>query len=249
MAPSCIFQIEDISHLREQTGAIRETVQANGFALIRGIFDRSRIRAFLPTILQYISQTEALPSSGVSAEQIRRNCLKWSIGSQSQSQSGIARLMMTIMNPTREPDVLGLRDTFTSLILVRDTLAQREQPLLDDYLPAPKFNGTRLQIYPAGGGFMTRHIDSRAIDNVRDVSAQYIQLVLLMTEKGTDYTSGGAFVEVAGEFRDSEANARSGDIVVYDANTMHGVADIDSHKPLDTSGAGARIVALATVYD
>ena len=132
---------------------------------------------------------------------------------------------------------------------VRDTLAKRPTYLFDEQLSAPLFNGTRLQIYPTGGGFMTAHTDLRAINNAKSLSPDYIQLVLLVTEKGQDYASGGAYVEQDGQRIDVEAHSRSGDILVYDGNTLHGVADIDTHLPLATTPAGGRIVALATIYN
>ncbi len=53
--------------------------------------------------------------------------------------------------------------------------------------------------YPAGGGFMGAHEDTRAAKNLPPEQRVYIQLVLLLTERGTDYQTGGAFVEFDGE--------------------------------------------------
>ena len=157
--------------------------------------------------------------------------------------------MITIMNPMYEEDFLGLRDSFKKLVILRDALAKREQTLFDEALPKPKFNGTRLQIYPSGGAFMTSHIDERAIENVSDISDSYIQLVLLMTEKGLDYKKGGAFVEKNGNIIDSESGSLSGDVLVYSGNTKHGVADIDSNLVFDPPNHLGRVVALATIYN
>ena len=97
---------------------------------------------------------------------------------------------------------------------------------------------------------MSSHIDTRAIDNASDISPDYIQLVLLLTEKGEDYKIGGAFVERAdGSWIDSEENSLSGDVVVYNGSTKHGVADIDPHINFDPKSYLGRVVALATIYN
>jgi len=247
--PENIFHLSDPLEARVKIDLITKQVEDSGFALIRGLFNRDEIRTKLPIIKKALKNITPLPSSGVSRESIRKNNVKWSIGSQSGSQSGISRLMITIMNPMYEEDFLGLHDTFKKLIILRDALANREHTMFDEVLPKPKFNGTRLQIYPSGGAFMTAHIDERAIENVSDISDTYIQLVMLITEKGLDYKSGGAFVEKDGRFIDSESGSLSGDVLVYSGSTMHGVSDIDSNLLFEPHNNLGRIVALATIYN
>jgi len=244
-----IFHLSDPLEAKEKAGIVAQKVEEFGFALIRGLFDREEIRSKIPLIKDTLSTLNLLPSSGVPADAIRKNNAKWSIGSQSGSQTGISRLMITIINPMYDADILGLRDTFRKLVILRDALAMRENTLFDEVLQKPKFNGTRLQLYPSGGGFMTSHIDKRAIENVSDISATYIQLVMLLTEKGLDYSSGGAFVEKNGKFIDSEDGSLSGDVLVYSGSTMHGVADIDSTLAFDPLNRIGRVVALATIYN
>ncbi len=73
-------------------------------------------------------------------------------------------------------------------------------------------------------------------------------MVLLLTERGTDYHHGGAFATVDGKIVDSEADALSGDVLVYDGNTNHGVADIDPTVTFNANNLRGRAVALATIY-
>lgn len=233
-----------------QFDLILRAVELHGFAIIRGLFDRDEIRAKLEKIRKQLALLPIYPTSGVPPEVIRKNSIKWSVGSQSGSQSGVQRCMLTVYNPMFCDDFLDMRSTFIKLIILRDSLAMREQIYLDDNLQKPKFNATRLQIYPSGGGFMSSHIDSRAIENAIDISSEYIQLVLLLTEKGCDYKVGGAFVEKPnGSIIDSEAGSLSGDVVVYSGNTKHGVADINPHHIFDPKDFSGRIVALATIYN
>jgi len=102
----------------------------------------------------------------VSRESVRKNISKWSIGGMSASQADVSRFMLMVYNPMACADIFRLHGTFRTLIEARDILAMRDEVLFDEKLPPPLFNGTRIQTYPKGGGFMTAHRDSRAAENM-----------------------------------------------------------------------------------
>lgn len=243
-----IFQFNAIHDVQERRQAVVESVSRRGFATIRGLFDRDQIRRSMAAVYAHVNQVPHRPSSGVAPAEILSNMTKWSIGGHSQSQSGLPRFMLTLYNPMWQTDAWGLRSNFARLIEIRDALAGRELQT-DKYLAPSRYNGCRVQIYPSGGGFMGSHIDSRAVSNLPDgTQSAYIQMVLLLTERGTDYRHGGAFVTVDGQIIDSEAGGLSGDVLVYDGNTNHGVADIDPTVAFDANNLRGRAVALATIY-
>jgi hypothetical protein len=174
--------------------------------------------------------------------------VKWSIGGQSTSQANIGRLMRTFYNPLFQPDIYGLHDAFRKLVEVRERLAGREA-LTDEVLLPDRYNACRVQLYPSGGGFMGAHIDSRGVANMPEASGPFIQTLLLLTQRGLDYQSGGGFVVHNGVFCDSEKDGQTGDVVVYDGKTMHGVADVDPTVPVQANDLRGRAVAIATIYD
>lgn len=240
-----VHNMEEVARLKHQ---IVDEVSSRGFTSIRGLIGREEIASCLSKVKDHANRGGHLGSSGVSPAQIRTNMSKWSIGGQSTSQSGLPRFMLTIYNPLFEEDKFGLHKHFETLIELRDLLAGR--PVQSDELLRPaRFNACRLQIYPAGGGFMGAHTDSRAAENLQEGSGPYIQLVMLLTEKGSDYHHGGAFVTNGGLPFDTEIGSQAGDILVYDGSTMHGVSDIDPSLALNTASLGGRVVALATIYD
>lgn len=245
-----IFQIDSTYELRKQAEAVAGRVEGKGYALIRGLFGGDAIRKCTTSVYTYANSTAHLASAGVPKESVRTNISKWSIGGTSASQAGISRFMLTVYNPLACADIFRLHPHFRTLIEVRDILAMRDEIFSDDKLPPPLFNGTRVQIYPKGGGFMTAHRDTRAVENLKDVSGAYIQLVLLLTEKGADYRAGGAYIRRgAGEAIDTEAGSRAGDVLVYDGNTLHGVEDVDPELTFTASDLSGRAVALATIYN
>jgi hypothetical protein len=208
------------------------------------------VREKLPKIWRYIRETRHLGSRGVSQDAIKKFSSKWSIGGESPIQSDIARFMLTIYSPLSQEDTLGLHDFFNVLIGVRDLCAGRDKPYFDQDLPTPFFNGTRLQIYPSGGGFMSSHVDSTAVNTFNAAAdGLFLQPLLLLTERGVDYETGGAFyVSQNGEKVFLEEFAKAGDIIVYDETISHGVGDVDAHLPLDLDSEQGRIVALSTIY-
>jgi hypothetical protein len=164
-------------------------------------------------------------------------------------QADIARFMLTIYSPLTDQDKFGISEFFKTLIQVRDLCAGRPKPLYDEELEKPFFNGSRIQIYPSGGGFMSSHTDSTAVNTFNAASnGVFLQPLLLLSERGVDYETGGAFYVKDGKKVFIENETQSGDIVVYDESIEHGVGDVDSHLPLDLQSKKGRIVALTTIY-
>lgn len=240
--------ISTIDELKARKGRVVERVADTGWAVVRGLFDREGLRAGLPRLYAAVGAAPRLPSASLRPEVIRGNVVKWSIGSDSSSQAGLPRMMLIAYNPLWAEDVFGLRATFSRLIEVRDALAGRET-LTDERLAPDRWNACRVQIYPAGGGFMGSHVDSRARRNLPPGERVYVQLVLLLTERGLDYAEGGAFVHAGGCAHDIEHETQTGDVLVYDGASQHGVADIDPGEVFQEQHLRGRAVAVATVYD
>src|SRR3990167_4098103 len=245
-----LFLCSNMDELKTQKDNIVKTVRNSGYALVRNLFDAASLREKLKTVFHYANTMQHRGTTGVLPQEIRTNMSKWSIGGHSASQANIARLMLTIYNPLFQPDQFQLHADFEKLIAVRDILANRT-PLGDDQLLPTHFNACRLQLYPAGGGFMGKHTDSRGVTTLQETGHQenYIQLVLLLTQKEKDFHSGCAFVSHNNVILDSEESSLTGDVLVYDGMTDHGVADIDSDSPLNLQNLKGRVVALATIYN
>ena len=85
-------------------------------------------------------------------------------------------------------NVYDLHGIFSKLIVIRDHLANRTTTMFDSELPKPYFNGTRIQYYPSGGGFMSIHTDTTAVTTASTVSSSYIQLVMLLSQRESTIT-------------------------------------------------------------
>jgi hypothetical protein len=97
------------------------------------------------------------------------------------------------------------------------------------------------QVYPRGGGYLTRHADP----------VDYHQLtvpIMQMSRKGTDFQTGGLFVEMA-EGRDLVIDdiAEPGDVIYFNAACPHGVEPIDPDAPLRWTTFAGRWMLLFAV--
>lgn len=245
-----LFEVENLDFSHSTRNAILGMVKRNHFVVIRGLFDSNSVRSKLDSIWDYALEGSHLGSSNVSKDAIRKFSSKWSIGGESSIQADIARFMLTVYCPLIAEDRFGIHSWFKTLITVRDLCAGRDKPYFDSDLPSPFFNGSRLQIYPSGGGFMSAHKDSTAVSTFNASSdGLFLQPLLLLTQRGKDFNTGGAFyVDNVGNRHFIEEGTISGDIIVYDETIIHGVGDVDSELPLVMSSRRGRIVALTTIY-
>lgn len=227
---------------------IKQCISDHGGALIRNYIDPNRTRSVIPKLYRFLDPQEIAGTTSGTRDTVRKNSTKWSVGGHSGAQIGNARLMVSIYNPLSDSDLFNFHDVFLKLIELRDAIRSDNKSTKDEHLKNNAFNACRFQIYPKGGGFMLGHTDYVAEETSKLQSAGLFQLVLSITQRGIDFTAGGAYVKHNNELIDLEGEAKSGDIAIYDGSSFHGVADIDPFLPLSTNSIRGRIAALVTIY-
>jgi hypothetical protein len=243
-----IFNLTTSDEVRSHSCEIKNSIENNGAAIIRGLFNPLQIRNHIPNILSTINNQEILGTTTGSRETPRKNNLKWSVGGHSGAQTGNARLMITIYNPLNDDDVFSFHDIFKELINLRDLIHNSEHSSSDENLQNGAFNACRFQVYPRGGGFMLGHIDYEASSSFQAQRLPLYQLVLLITQRGIDFIEGGAYIKHNKNMVDIEDLGNSGDVVIYNGASFHGVSDIDPFLPLNTNDISGRVVGMVTIY-
>jgi len=138
-------------------------------------------------------------------------------------------------------DVLGLFPLFAPVYRMKNKLSGLPEESFVGLAPE-RGCAARLsfQFYPSGCGQLNRHADP----------VDYHQLVvpiLLMSQRGVDFQHGGAFLERRdGERIDLEAGD-IGDVVYFNAQVCHGVAQIDPHVESDWLSFQGRWMCLFAV--
>lgn len=243
-----IFNLQSLSEVTDNAFEIKSSINTNGAAILRGLFEPSSIRDCIPLLLSKLNNHHILGTTSGNRETPRANNLKWSVGGHTGAQIGNARVMITIYNPLNALDVFNFHNTFKKLIEIRNSIDDSKISSFDNNLQNGAFNACRFQVYPKGGGFMSGHRDTEAVSSFEAQGLPLYQLVLLITQKGIDFTEGGAYIKHEGKTIDIESLGKSGDVVIYNGKSFHGVADIDPFLPLDTSNLSGRIVGMVTIY-
>jgi hypothetical protein len=97
------------------------------------------------------------------------------------------------------------------------------------------------QFYPKGIGGLNKHSDPVG-------PHQMCVPLLIMSEKGKDFTSGGLFIEDESKskiYLDDLSN--SGDVILFNALIPHGVDIIDEHKNEDWLSFEGRMMMIFAV--
>ncbi|HET6346853.1 MAG TPA: hypothetical protein VFH51_18105 [Myxococcota bacterium] len=230
---------------------IRQTVASQGVACIRGVFARHTMRALLGRLVDDFDPANDRRHDPRDTEAVRRNFQKLQVGANSgiNSRRTLGRFMRILYNPIFAPDIYGLRDHFVTLARLRNRLYGLPDTHAVAGTDGAYWTCSRLHQYPAGGGFIVPHRDVYSRLASTETGLSYFQVMLLLTEKGRDFHEGGAYVEDDAGLRFTyEDHCLSGDVVVYDGRTVHGVADIDPLAELDLSRLSGRVAALASLF-
>lgn len=242
-----VFEVSAAGDL--PVASLLEAVQAHGYAAVRGLFSKAEMRGVVEGFKAGFDASKDRPGQGDSPKDVMRNFQKVIIGVGAQAHYPIPRCLRILYNPLWDEDVYGAHEMFRKLARLRNHIQGHAPDYAVDSVQDKLWTAARLQQYPPGCGFFAPHCDVLSAKATADVGMlKFIQIILLITERGVDYDKGGTYVEKDGERIDIEAVCGAGDVIVYDGRSVHGVWDIDPHKLPDLSGPSGRLVALVTLY-
>ena len=101
-----------------------------------------------------------------------------------------------------------------------------------------KFCYSYLIQYPVGGGFMSCHREYYTKKKRGNVYVVYV----LLTTKGKDFKSGGAYIIKNKKHIMIEDKAKAGDLLIYKGSNYHGVKSIDNDRNLNLKKINGRII-------
>lgn len=229
---------------------VRRTISEHSLACIRGLFDPMEMRATLQRMRERFDPGDDRKHDPRDSDAVRRNFQKLQIGANSgvDSRRTLGRFMRAVYNPIFADDIHGMRQHFITMARFRNLLAG----LPRDFAVSETENGywtcARLLQYPNGGGFMVPHRDVYVQAASSEAGMDFFQPLLLLSEKGRDFSEGGAYVDRGEQRFHYEQYCRAGDLVVYDGRSIHGVADIDPMADLDLNTFCGRVVALVSLF-
>jgi hypothetical protein len=227
---------------------IRQVLAEHTFARITGLFDAETIRAHRERIRSRFSSKNDRKHDPREADLLLKNFQKLVVGG-TQGVNSAPRFVRMFYNPLMDEDIFGMHETFRNLVRFRNLLYGLEPEFTLSGIEQGMWSATRVHHYPRGGGFMAPHTDVGTATVSREAGlGGYVQVILIMSRKGVDFQSGGAYIDVAGQRFFFESDCELGDVVIYDGRVNHGVEEIDYLEPLDMSSFEGRHVAMATLF-
>jgi hypothetical protein len=218
--------------------------------ILRGYFSELETSQGLSNLRRTFNQKVDAATVGVTPDMIMKNFQKMSIGGVWNTKIYRPRFMRSIYNPIWEPDVYQLRTLFQKLAYLRNCILDYGPDYAIDAIEDDgSWTASRLQHYPTGGGFLVEHVDS-VLSSVHDWSGykQFLQFLLPLTKKGTDFSRGGGYVYVEEAKIVIDDLMSPGDVAVYSGLIRHGVDEIDPHLPLRLDIDSGRVVAFASLF-
>lgn len=226
---------------------IKEAVRLNGYYIFKNYLDIELFDSCLIELESSFKSKVVYGTTQGNRQIVRNNSIKWSVGAFQGSQINNSRLMVTFYNPLFCDDIFNFHNNFKKIIELRDFIRDDGVSTFDLNLPPDSFNACRFQYYPSGGGFMSMHKDTTGTETSTYV--QYLQLLAPITKRGKHFTEGGAIININNQIIDLEDIINPGDVLLYDANSYHGVKDVDPHLSLNSNIFKGRVVALTTIYN
>jgi plasmid stabilization system protein ParE len=229
--------------------ALFRSIHDNSYAVIRGLFSKEEMRHAVADIRHGFDAALDHPGMGDVPTDVMDNFQKLIIGTGAQTNYYVPRCLRILYNPLWADDRYGMHGIFRRLAEVRNHIQGHRPNYAVDGIEDTLWTAARLQHYPAGGGFFAPHRDAISPTNTHEAGLlKFIQILLLVTQRGEDFEHGGAYIDHHEQRIDLETTYGSGDILVYDGRSMHGVSDIDPHKLFDRQQMTGRITALVTLY-
>lgn len=227
---------------------IRRVLTEHTFARVTGLFDPETIRAVRERLRGRFSSQNDRKHDPRDADALLQNFQKLVVGG-TQGVNSVPRFVRMFYNPLMDEDIFGMHESFRKMVRFRNLLYGLEPDFTLSGIEQGMWSATRIQHYPRGGGFMAPHTDVGTATVSREAGlSSYVQVILIMSRKGVDFQTGGAYIDVAGERFFFESDCDLGDVVIYDGRINHGVEEIDALEPLDMSSFEGRLVAMATLF-
>jgi hypothetical protein len=241
-----VFDVSSVSSLLEQRESICTCLEKSGISILRGLVDENALASSRALIRSSFNRGKDYLGSKATKSLANTNHQCLLVGSSGSifSPHSHGQLVRTFYNPMSSEDIFNMHGNFKRLIHVRNILSCGSKELTEGRF----WSASRIHQYPAGGGFMGAHMDTRAASILLGTNLRYIQALLVMTQRGVDFSSGGAFIVIDGQVVDLEDIVRIGDIVVYNENIIHGVDCIDGYRELDLNTFNGRISAFVTLF-
>lgn len=241
------LKIKSLTNLNKKR--IFKLVNSNGYAVIKGLFEKKEVEKGLNYFKKNFSSLHDKSSISGTPSEIKKNFQKLCVGSASVNGEKIYRLHRVIYNPFWSKNKFELKNLFIKFAKIRNLFLGFDENFCIKKIEKNLWSANRILQYPVGGGHMSCHSDY-ILKNVSEKNNinKFYQLILLLTEKSKHYQNGGAYIIHKNKKIYIEDNTEQGDLLIYKSTVKHGVDEIDPNMKLNLSKANGRIVLMNSLY-
>ena len=223
------------------------------FVILRGYFHKLEVKKVLTNIKNKFHHRNDKIRPTSKYDLIKSNYQRFMFGMTGGLKKTNPRYFRVFYNPIWSKDIYKGRNLFLKLNKLQNYFygLDEDYGVMNSKKPTRHrlFVASRFQHYPSGGGYLAPHIDEGAIRASKELKLKlHYNLLLVMTEKGKDYKSGGGFVINNGNMVNVDDYTKIGDVVLYSSKTVHGVLDVDPKYFPDLNSTNGRYVALTTLF-
>jgi hypothetical protein len=234
---------------RSITQKVLEVLASNHYVRISGLFSESEIKVCRENIQRQFNPKNDKKHDPKDADLLLQNFQKLVVGG-THGINSTPRFLRMFYTPFMDSDQFEMHDVFRRLVVLRNRLYGLPDQFTCQGIEDGMWSALRINHYPRGGGFMAAHSDTGTAEAAKSIGLGiYVQLILIMSKKGVDFQTGGAYIETdEGQRYFYEDECDLGDVVIYDGRVKHGVEEIDYLEPLDLASCDGRYVAMATLF-
>ena len=230
----------------------KKLIKNNGYVVIRGLFKEKEIREHLKILRKNFKAKKDNPSNSGSHREIMKNYQKICVGSSSKikliEKDKIYRFHRIIYNPIWSPDIYYLRTIFKRFCGLRNQFLNYSYDYATRKVEGKIWSATRILQYPKGGGHMSCHKDFVVNKVNKKNKIKFYQFILNMSQLGKDFKKGGAYIKKNNQIIYLEKFLKSGDILVYNGTSNHGVYEIDPDHKIEMSKLNGRVILMNSFY-
>ncbi len=246
-----IFKYQSIDQIDKSE--VLNSLKKNSFVILRNLFDKKIVRGILKNIKKFDPNKDQIRKKN-QYNKLKTNYQRFMFG----MSGGVNGLLKThpkyhrnFYNPLFCKDIYKARGLLIKLAEIQNYFygLEKNYGIKQKKTKHGLYIASRFQHYPKGGGFLSAHKDEAAIKTARKLKIDlFYNCLLLMTQRGIDYKTGGGFVINKNKVIDYEKYAKAGDVLIYNSKTVHGVIDIDKKYMPDIRTKEGRYIAAVTLF-
>lgn len=219
----------------EDVSTITSRIQSGEIVVIRDVFDKNELLALRDRIHEFGTSTPEFNPDRTA------NTVNFHRIDNNHPKMMVRRIAHFYRFSYHNSDEAGVFKFMHPINILRNQVAglPRDYTFYNDddgFLSQPA-----MLHYPAGGGYMMTHVDP--------LHPQQVELVLLLSERGTDFQTGGLKAKSISDedFVDIEGQLKIGDICMFRPDIPHGVEAIDKEMPLDWKQSRGRWIMFSPI--